>query len=527
MVPAKVGDRYEVRSAIGQGGFGTVWLARDTLLGRDVAMKQVGLMPGRSVTDSVRALREARNSAALSHRNVVTVFDVVDDGGLWLVMEYVPSESLARLIEREGRLSADRVAEIGAQVADGLAAAHAAGTVHRDVKPANILVRPDGTAKLTDFGIARNAADPALTQTGLITGTPQYFAPELARGGDPTPASDVWALGATLYAAVEGRPLVEPRENPMAVLHAIVEKRPQRPLHAGPLEAVLRGMLDRDPANRWSTRKAAERLRQTIAGPATEPPVSWPSHDDPPTRTLPFAAQVLTKTAPPHSPTPPRSPGAPPPVYGSGHGRRRPRVLVAGLLAVATTVGVALLVADGYQGDPTAGAAGDRSTASSATADPTREASSPDAAGSAGRTTTPDDIDPSEGTGLAIPPQEAEPATPSPSRQATGGGGEDAVRFLATYYATATTDPTTGFAQLTPAMQQQTDSASYEAFWGDIESVETSDFTPAGEDMLVTLRYTFRDGRAVEERQRIDLVRTTDGLLIDGDEVISSRTVGR
>src|SRR3954452_25507401 len=263
MHPDVIGGRYRVGRAIGRGGMGTVWLCRDEKLERDVAVKQVGLLPGQSVTASARALREARSSAALSHRNVVTVFDVVEeDGAIWLVMEHVPSRSLSELIKQEGPLDPARVAGIGAQVADGLAAAHAVGTMHRDVKPGNGLVREDGLAKISDFGIARSLGDPALTQSGLLTGTPLYFSPELARGAAPNPASDVWALGATLYAAVEGRPPYRPHENPVAVLHDIATQQPPAPRRAAFLEPVLLRMMDRNPDSRWSMADAAHALRR-------------------------------------------------------------------------------------------------------------------------------------------------------------------------------------------------------------------------------------------------------------------------
>src|SRR6476620_4042478 len=246
MQPDVIGGRYRVGRAIGQGGMGTVWLCRDETLQRDVAVKQVGLLPGQSVTDSARALREARSSAALSHRNVVTVFDVVEEhDAIWLVMEHVPSRSLSEIIKQAGPLDP-------AEVADGLAAAHAAGTMHRDVKPGNVLIREDGVAKISDFGIARNTADPALTQSGFLTGTPSYFSPELARGAAPSPASDVWALGATLYAAVEGRSPYKAQTNPVAVLHEIASQQPSAPRRADFLEPVLLRMMDRDPGSRWS-----------------------------------------------------------------------------------------------------------------------------------------------------------------------------------------------------------------------------------------------------------------------------------
>ena len=224
-----IAGRYRVVRTIGHGGMGAVWLCHDDVLGRDVAVKQVGVLPGESAPDVARAVREARSSAALNHPNVVSVFDAVEDEGrTWLVMEYVPGTTLAEMLGKEGRLEPARVASIGAQVAAGLAAAHARGTVHRDVKPGNILVDGD-VAKISDFGIARTEGDPQLTRTGLVIGTPLYFSPALARGGDPTPADDVWALGATLYAAVEGGPPVADRGNPIATLTAIAETRPPTP----------------------------------------------------------------------------------------------------------------------------------------------------------------------------------------------------------------------------------------------------------------------------------------------------------
>ena len=178
------GGRYRVESAIGQGGMRTVWLCRDERLHRVVAVKQVGLLPGESVTDSARAFREARSSAGLSHPNVVTVFDVVEDSGhIWLVMEYVPGRSLSQIIKQDGPLDPATVADIGAQVADGLTGLHAAGTMHRDVKPGNVLIREDGVAKISDFGIARTAGDQTLT--GAHAGDAELFAPALARGEAP------------------------------------------------------------------------------------------------------------------------------------------------------------------------------------------------------------------------------------------------------------------------------------------------------------------------------------------------------
>src|SRR5688500_12207491 len=217
MPPRTIADRYIVERAVGRGGMGTVWLCRDEVLDRDVAVKEVGNMPGASTSDLARALREARSVAALNHPNVVSVYDAVKDGDHhWLIMEYVPSRNLSEMVAEEGALSPDRVAWIGAQAADGLAAAHERGTVHRAVKPGNLLVTDDDRVKITDFGLARTHGDPRLTGSGIVTGTPAYFAPELAQGNEPTFAADVWALGASLYAAVEGRLPYPDQSNPIA-----------------------------------------------------------------------------------------------------------------------------------------------------------------------------------------------------------------------------------------------------------------------------------------------------------------------
>ena len=178
MPPDTIAARYRVLRPIGRGGMGTVWLCLDEVLSREVAVKQMGALPGEDAKSTTRATREARVSAALNHENAVSVFDVVDhDGGTWLVMEYFPSQTLADLISSEGALSPARVAHIGEQVAAALASAHGLGIVHRDVKPGNVLVGEGDIAKISDFGIARAHTDLSLTQTGMMTGTPGYFSP--------------------------------------------------------------------------------------------------------------------------------------------------------------------------------------------------------------------------------------------------------------------------------------------------------------------------------------------------------------
>ncbi|ANS78437.1 serine/threonine protein kinase [Serinicoccus hydrothermalis] len=270
--PTLVAGRYRIVRTLGKGGGGQVWLATDENLGRQVALKQVA---GETDTDLLlsRGFREARTSATLAHQHVVRVYDAFEhDDSPWIVMEYVEGPSLAELIADGRRLPPDQVAAIGAQMATALAAAHKAGILHRDVKPANVLLTGGAghDAKLTDFGIARADEDPQLTRTGFVSGTAAYFSPELARGEEPSTASDVWALGATLYAAVEGRRPFAERANAVAQLHTIARDAPRPPEQAGDLTPVLAGMLDPDPAARWSAERAARELARVARGGTTE-----------------------------------------------------------------------------------------------------------------------------------------------------------------------------------------------------------------------------------------------------------------
>jgi serine/threonine protein kinase len=261
-----IAGRYTLDREIGRGGMGAVWLGRDEVLGRSVALKRVGLLPGADRADLTRAEREARLSARLNHQHVVSVFDFVadsDSDARWLVMEYVDGITLAQAVQRGGPLSPDDAAPLLWQVADALVAAHAAGIVHRDVKPSNILLDRTWRAKLTDFGIARVESDASLTQTGLLTGSPAYLAPEVVTGGRGDQAGDVWSLGATLFYMLSGQPPYAVGENVMSTLYRIVNEDPPRLAHAGRLAPLLEATLVKDPSQRWSM----ERVRDFLADP--------------------------------------------------------------------------------------------------------------------------------------------------------------------------------------------------------------------------------------------------------------------
>ncbi|WP_456238110.1 protein kinase domain-containing protein [Micromonospora krabiensis] len=258
---------------------GRVWLARDEMLHRDVAVKEVVLPTwlARAERDDLRqrTLREARTAARLNHPNVVRIYDVVHDrDSPWIVMEYVESRSVQQLVADEGPLSPSRTARIGLAVLAALRAAHAAGVLHRDVKPHNVLVAPDGRVVLTDFGLATFAGgDGGMTGPGMVLGSPHFVAPERARDGVSDVRTDLWSLGATLYAAVEGQPPYA-RPNAMATLTALATEPPDPMLRAGPLRPVLAGLLQRDPWRRLTAVEAEPLLRAVATTPdqATSPP---------------------------------------------------------------------------------------------------------------------------------------------------------------------------------------------------------------------------------------------------------------
>ncbi|MFD0926867.1 serine/threonine-protein kinase [Williamsia deligens] len=275
-----IAGRYRLTSKLGGGGMGAVWLASDQLLDREVAVKQVvstdGLSDAGADDVRTRALREGRMAARLNHPNAIAMHDIAVDGGEpWLVMEYVPSRSVAQILHSTGTLPVVHSAQIGAQVAAAMATAHTEGIVHRDIKPGNILVattgRDAGLVKISDFGISRAKDEIQTAENGVITGTPAYFAPEVARGAEPTEASDVYSLGATVYTAVEGTPPFGVDEDSLVLLHRVARGEITPPQRAGVLAPVLLAMLEPSPTRRPTMAQARDQLAAVAAGPGGNP----------------------------------------------------------------------------------------------------------------------------------------------------------------------------------------------------------------------------------------------------------------
>ena len=305
-----IAGRYRLQAPIGRGAMGVVWRARDQLLDRDVAIKEVQiadtLTEAERATAFQRTLREAKTAARLNHPAVVTVYDVAEDGGRpWIVMQLVHAQSLDQVLADSGPLSPRRAAEMARQLLSALSVAHAAGVMHRDVKPSNVLIGSDDRAVLTDFGIATFADDPKLTQTGMVMGSPGFTAPERIRGEDASPASDLWSLGATVYAAVEGHGPFEQRGGAITTMSAIInEDAPEAPT-AGALGPVIAALLRREPADRPDASAAARMITDVLPLLADRAPGSPAGYE----------ATALSASSPP----------APAPVSpGSAPARARP-----------------------------------------------------------------------------------------------------------------------------------------------------------------------------------------------------------
>jgi eukaryotic-like serine/threonine-protein kinase len=468
-----IAGRYDLEREIGRGGMGAVWLGRDTVLGREVALKRVGLMPGLESPDLERAAREARLAARLNHPHVVAVFDLVEDGDeTWLVMEYVEGITLSALVAREGALTPDEAAPLMRQAADALTAAHDAGVVHRDVKPSNMLVTPDGEMKLTDFGIARAEADASLTRTGLVTGSPAYLAPEVASGATATEASDVWSLGSTLFHLLAGHPPYDVKENLMGALYRIVHEEPPRLANAGWLAPMLEHTMTREPAERWSMAQVRRFLDQDGAVTIHPTPVGGIDADG--TRVL-QATPSEPLAVPPVSVDPHLAPAPAPvePEHRAGRSRWPWIAAAAALVAVAAIAAIAAYLGSGDSGRPTAAPRSPSSSTSSPTS--TSSAASP---------------------------------------------GEQMRSFITTYLSTVTSDQHRSWAMLTPSFQDESGGfGQYRQFWRTITSATPRDITPDPAAMTVTygVDYVKTDGSSTSDQVTLQLVPSGSSYLIAGE----------
>lgn len=459
-------DRYELDHEIGRGGMGSVWLGRDTVLDRVVAVKQIGMGHGGAEPDLARAEREAHLAARINHQNVVAVFDLVDeDGHQWLVMELVDGPTLAGLIAERGAIGPVELAPVVVQVAGALAAAHEHGIVHRDVKPSNILLTREGVAKLSDFGVARAQAEASLTQTGLVTGSPAYLSPEVASGRVATAASDVWSLGATVFHAVAGHPPYEVGDSVLGAMYRIVHEEPPRLDVDGPLAALVAAMMQHDPDARPTMATVVQAAQEVTAVTVVDPDV-----------TQGFAAfsDVLEP-----SPTAAFSPLEPPVATSSPRSRsgRDRRLWIAATAAVVAVL-VAVVASTALRGDDQPVAAGP----------------SPTAAG--GGSATP-----------SAAPAEADEAT-----RAMEG-------FVTDYLTTAVNDPEAGFAMLTPDFQRESDGiGGYKGFWDRVGNLNVERVSADPQALRVSYTYTFElDGDPRSDAVTLQLEQSGGSYLIAGE----------
>ncbi|MEP7088500.1 MAG: serine/threonine-protein kinase [Nocardioidaceae bacterium] len=481
-----IAGRYSLDREIGRGGMGAVWLGRDEVLGRRVALKRIGLLPAADRADLARAEREARLSARLNHPHVVAVFDFVvdaDTDARWLVMEYVEGSTLSQLVQRGGRLSPDAAAPLLWQAADALVAAHAAGIVHRDVKPSNILVEPGGRVKLGDFGIARISADPSLTQTGLVVGSPAYLAPEVATGERGDEAVDVWSLGATAYYVLSGRAPYDFGDHLLSGLYRMVNQEPPRLADAGWLTPLLAGTMVRDPSRRASMTQ----VRDFLAGhtgrmePATQDGpfgFGWAEEATPTARLGAVPAAV--------APAPSQPPVATPRPRRTTRSRLRVGVPVLLVVALALVLALGLVLRAGLRsGGPTADVAGPgaSSAASSRTAAPS--------------------------------------PSPSPSVVPAKPTVAGMTSFIRGYVSAVASDPDTSWQMLTPRFQRQSGGLdTYRRFWSRATNGRVLDISADPRTLTVSYQVRFDDFRNGPGPTVLDLAFSRGRYLIDGEQTV-------
>ncbi|GAA4092729.1 serine/threonine-protein kinase [Actinomadura miaoliensis] len=385
--PRVLAGRYRLVERLGQGAMGVVWRGRDEALGREVAVKELLLPAHLDAADrehaARRAFREARAAAALDHESIVTVHDVVMDGDRpCIVMDLLPGRSLDAVLADRGALPPVQAARVGLDVVRALRAAHERGVQHRDVKPANIFLRDDGRAVLTDFGIAALEGDATLTQEGSLIGSPAYMAPERVRHERGGPESDLWSLGATLYALVEGRPPFA-RSTLMGTLSAVLTQEPVPPSAAGPLTPVIMRLLVKDPAARLPAGDAENALLAVASGKEAPPPPPPGFSPVPPSPPVPRASTVPPGSTVPPVTTVPPVPTMPPrrPPSGRGRGVVVPLVTGAVVTLVAVVAVVAVVLSTRGDGNPPSGPASPGRTGTAAASGPVRFAKPPPACG--------------------------------------------------------------------------------------------------------------------------------------------------
>ncbi|MPY97236.1 MAG: protein kinase [Actinophytocola sp.] len=524
-----VAGHYRLVEHIGSGAMGVVWRAVDERLERSVAVKKVVGQQGLSEADRAdlhrRAMREAKIAARLQHPNAIVVYDITEhEGDPCLVMEYLPSHSLSQLLAQHGTMSVAEACRVGEQMANALVAAHHAGIVHRDVKPGNILIEESGVAKLTDFGISRAQGDITLTQTGLVGGTPAYIAPELARGADPSPSSDVFALGATLYHAIEGQSVYGSNPNQLALLHTAASGKITPPRVASSATALLMAMLRPEPGERISMQQAAERLAAVASGggvPAPPPPVMpnqppmepqgngqnppWqrtrtaiapaadaghqPAPQQPHHGTAAFTAVGNGMNGAPladHQPAPPQQNGD----GRNGNDRKRTFALVGGIVALLALVGISFALLSGDDEQP--------------------GTASPNTGGD--QTTT------------TAPPSTTEP--PEQTKTQANTGNEpipwgQAGQLVIDFY-TFPDGMSRSWDMLTP--QAQAEFGSYEEFqdhWSEFDQVYAENAVAENNDdgsVTISTTVTELEGDDQDsERRQLRVVRSNNGLAIDSD----------
>ncbi|WP_053719652.1 serine/threonine-protein kinase [Saccharothrix sp. NRRL B-16348] len=526
MVDRTIAGRYRLTERIGTGGMGVVWRAEDQRLRRIVAVKELLSRTGFDQESIDRAIREGRIAARLSHPNVIALYDVVEyDGHPWLIMEYLPSRSLATVMTERGTLPPDEVARLGVQLADGLAAAHKAGVTHRDVKPGNVLVTEFGTVKVTDFGTSRATDEATVTASGMLVGTPAYLAPEVARGGKGEFPADVFALGATLYAALEGTPPFGVDGNTIALLHRVADGRFPPPRNAGPLAPVLMRLLDSNPETRPTMAEAADMLRdvrfdgstppsppptailasplEPVAEPAPAVPTPEPANPQTPPQQSP--PQQTPPQPTPTAVTPQVAPTSPaPPPNEEKRGDRKALVALAVVALIAIAV-VAYLVNRGGDRSPSAGSG----TTSETAVQPTSDAP----AGTQPAQTT-DDAQPTTTTITTTP----EPTTTTSEPPPVEIGPDQA---LQEYYGLLPGNLETAYGRLTDGFKaaKSPSFASYQGFWGQMSAVTVTNVQAVGpQQVSATVSYTFKSGGTTTEQHLYTLVKVNGQWAIDGQQ---------